>query len=187
VKLPVDDPRAYVLGHMTNCCQSIGGHSEACVIDGVTRENNGFYVLLKAKRASEKKLSPLDENGKINYIHFDIVGQGYAWITEQHNLTFDSWENLTPKQDDEIIIIFLKKFAQQITHAKDSTFLRVTIGRGGKHRGSFVKNETSLHGTYIRRKTYGDSYRQGEIYCNAEKEESPVCKIRKDDRSTNWN
>ncbi|MCC8417512.1 MAG: hypothetical protein LN588_03225 [Rickettsia endosymbiont of Bryobia graminum] len=29
---------------ITNCCQSIGGNSEECVIDGVTKENK-FYIM----------------------------------------------------------------------------------------------------------------------------------------------
>ena len=72
VKLPVDDPRAYILGLMTNCCQSIGGHSEQCVIDGITRANNGFYVLLQATNKALPK--PPVVNGKIDYDHYTIVG-----------------------------------------------------------------------------------------------------------------
>jgi len=50
IKLPIDDPRACLLGHITNCCQSIGGHAEACVKSGIQCEKNGFYVLLKRKK-----------------------------------------------------------------------------------------------------------------------------------------
>lgn len=52
-KLAIDDPRAYILGHIAKDCQSIGGNSEKCVIDGITRENNGFYVFLKNKSSAK--------------------------------------------------------------------------------------------------------------------------------------
>lgn len=64
VKLPIDDPRSYILGKITNCCQSIGGDSEECVIDGVTRENNGFYVLLH--RAKGRKRADSDKRKDIS-------------------------------------------------------------------------------------------------------------------------
>lgn len=99
IKLPINDARAYVLGHITNCCQSMGGESEACVIDGITRENNGFYVLLKNKNLKTNQSSPRLENGQINYKDYAIVGQGYAWLSTLGNLTFDSWENLRPNEE----------------------------------------------------------------------------------------
>jgi hypothetical protein len=92
-KLPIDDPRAYILGHITNCCQSVGGESEQCVMDGITLANNGFYVLLKKNGKTSAGGCRL-EDGSINYKEFDIVGQGYAWLSRDGNMTFDSWENL---------------------------------------------------------------------------------------------
>ncbi len=47
-KLPKDDMHAYILGHITNCCQSIGQAGESTVVDGILSANSGFYVLLKA-------------------------------------------------------------------------------------------------------------------------------------------
>ena len=134
VKLPVDDPRAGILGKITNCCQSIGGHSEKCVIDGITRENNGFYVLLRAKSGRPKGAtppSPTRDDGRINYDNFEIVGQGYAWLSELNNLTLDSWENRTPSTDDAVIQAMLPEFAKQC-FAQKPDIGRVTIGTGGK-------------------------------------------------------
>ncbi|WP_341791636.1 hypothetical protein [Rickettsia endosymbiont of Gonocerus acuteangulatus] len=67
VKLPINDPRAYILGHIVKDCQSIGRHSERCVIDGITRENNGFYVLLKSKNSAKPNAEIFTSDGKIDY------------------------------------------------------------------------------------------------------------------------
>jgi hypothetical protein len=134
VKLPIDDPRAGILGQITNCCQSIGGHSEKCVIDGMTRENNGFYVLLRTKTGGPKSQTPprpTRDDGQINYNDFEIVGQGYAWLSESNNLTLDSWENRTPDPDDSVIQDMLPQFSKQIFEQKPDIG-RVTIGTGGK-------------------------------------------------------
>jgi len=40
-KLPVTDKRALILGDITDCCQSIGGNSDACVRDATSLPNNG--------------------------------------------------------------------------------------------------------------------------------------------------
>ncbi len=47
VKLPSGDMRAAILDKITKCCQSIGQDSEDCVLDGMNRENNSFYIMLK--------------------------------------------------------------------------------------------------------------------------------------------
>lgn len=167
VKLPVDDPHAYILGKITMCCQSMGGHGEQCVIDGLTREKNGFYVLLKEKRKSNAL--PI-ENNQINYQAFDIVGQGYAWLSKKENLVFDSWENLRPESDDKVIVPLLKKFAEKATEQK-AEMLRVTIGRGGKTPGEFRK-EASLgerSEKIMEGHQYGDSREQSLIYVNQAK------------------
>ncbi|MFI4918420.1 MAG: hypothetical protein ACHP65_02585 [Legionellales bacterium] len=149
VKLPIDDPRAYILGHITQCCQSMGGHSQACVIDGITRENNGFYVLLKGR---------------------DIIGQGYAWISENGNLTIDSWENRTQKQDDPVIIAMLRKLGELVTtDPKYPDIVRVTIGMGGKTppmagQALLGCSERMQEGT-----PYADSQFQRLIYLNQDK------------------
>lgn len=166
IKLPIDDPRAYILGHITKCCQSIGAHSEKCVIDGITLKNNGFYVLLKAKNKSESH-SLFQANKKIDYLHYTIIGQGYAWLSSTGNLTFDSWENLH-QGDNDIIFNLLTAFAEQVT--KKGNILRVTIGKGGKtpkkfkERGIASPPEKILEGHQ-----YPDSHEQYIVYSNKEK------------------
>ncbi|EKD53858.1 MAG: hypothetical protein ACD_60C00144G0003 [uncultured bacterium] len=167
VKLPIDDPYAYVLGHATNCCQSIGGESELCVIDGITLENNGFYVLLKKKNADKKEENSNPVlNGKINYQNYEIVGQGYAWLSQNGNLVFDSWENKTPTRDDKIIVDMLKEFSRQVTEQKESTIVRVMIGTGGKTPELFNDNIASHPEVIKEGWQYGDSLKQAIIFCN---------------------
>ena len=132
LKLPIDDPRAYILGHYTACCQSMGGNSQTCVIDGITLPNNGFYVLLKANNNNIGRSDIFNDNARINYDKFTLVGQGYAWLNRNNNLVFDSWENLRPLVDDDVIVPFLKEFASRLTTAKGSDILGVNIGTGGK-------------------------------------------------------
>jgi len=88
---PAKDKSAFVLGDMTQCCQRFGGHAEQCVIDGVTKESSGFYVLLNALNPKVKH-API-VNGKIDYKHFKLAGQGYTWRSVAGNIAVDSWEN----------------------------------------------------------------------------------------------
>ncbi|MCC8368923.1 MAG: hypothetical protein LN573_02430 [Rickettsia endosymbiont of Oxypoda opaca] len=146
VKLPINDPRAYILGKITDCCQSVGGHSEECVIDGITRENNGFYVLLKNKKKNQENLKIFKQTGEIDYQNFEIVGQGYTWLSDVGNLTFDSWENLRNQKlggglaDDGIIVPLLRLFAEKVCETTDIS--RVTIGTGGKTPNLFKAQNT---------------------------------------------
>ena len=143
------------------------------MIDGVTRENNGFYVLLKSKGKSmdskeeEEKFTakPLIA-GKINYDQYEIVGQSYAWLSQQGNLVFDSWENKSPIRDDKIIIPFLEKFSHAVTEQKDSTITRVMIGTGGKTPDLLKVNVASYAEIMAEGTQYGDSARQSTIFCN---------------------
>jgi len=127
VHLPLGDPRAYLLGHFTGCCQSIDGEGKQCVIDGVQSPYSGFYVLLKQITDNNEKLFI---GRKINYQHFKIVGQGYAWISELGNLILDSWE-ADKSVEDEISIYFLEQFAAEVTRRTHSPILQVKIGTGG--------------------------------------------------------
>ncbi len=128
IKLPAHDVRGYILGHITNCCQSIGGNAEACVIDGKMDNDKGFYVLLKKSNGNQTE--PFVA-GKINYADFYIVGQGFAWLSMHDNLVIDSWENLRPESENPIIVAFLTKFSEIIA-AKFPAIERLLIGAGGR-------------------------------------------------------
>ncbi|MBA3535117.1 MAG: hypothetical protein H0T84_00665 [Tatlockia sp.] len=176
VKLPVDDPRAYILGKITNCCQSIGGNSEQSVIDGITLLHNGFYVLLKGKPNQLPMI-----NGKINP-HFHIVGAAYAWLNPTKDvLVLDSWENLrnkderlevslieefNVKDDDDIFVKMKDEFGRQLTQNNEIIIIR--IGGGGKTPKALlsfeVSSEKMLEGTQ-----YADSIIQFQIYLDVTK------------------
>ncbi|MHB1948517.1 MAG: hypothetical protein ACYCQI_10450 [Gammaproteobacteria bacterium] len=192
VKLPPDDPMAFFLGDKTKCCQTIGDTGQQVVIDGITRENNGFYVLLKEKSSPgkskaerqelkrDKKEDPAQAKkplkaGKINYQDFEIVGQANAWLTEQGNLTIDSWENANPGKDDRVAVLMLEKFAKEVAHDKESGIVRVLIGTGGKTPQKWAEHDGEEKGLpffreFMREGTqYDDSETQVMIYCDQEK------------------
>jgi hypothetical protein len=129
-KLPKADVRGYILGEITACCQSVNNYAEECAIDGMTRENDGFYVLVKyLNNEAKQKANPFLENGEIDYRSFKIIGQAYAWSSIHGNLVFDSWENLDQVDDDKLVPL-LKEFATKIV--KEYKIGRVTIGSSGK-------------------------------------------------------
>ena len=127
VKLPVNDMRALILGEITMCCQSIGGNSEACVKDAVSRSDNGLYVLLR-QRSGRSPAPLIDE--QINYANFDIVGQAYAWKSTTGNLCLDSIECLHSVPTPVIKRILTDFSTQVLRDNKD--IKRINIGCGGK-------------------------------------------------------
>jgi ankyrin repeat protein len=142
VKLPPSDKRALILGKITDCCQSMGGHSEQCVKDGVSLEDNGFYVLLKHKRGDGSK--PTDGDGRIHYDNFQIIGQSYAWKSREGDLCLDSIECLSNSIPNDVLKHLITGFAQQVL-ATDSTIRRVHIGQGGKTpKDLFPETNTAL-------------------------------------------
>lgn len=165
VKLPIDDPRAYLLGYLTLCCQSIGKEGENCVRGGLQLPNAGFYVLLQQLRDNQKPFF----QGKINYDDFKIVGQSYAWLSDNGNLVFDSWENRNPEKTDVIAIKLLESFTQVVVENPASPIFRVSIGKGGKTPAVY-KNmpdmedlETISSGTMHYHPWYADSTKQALI------------------------
>ncbi|MGV2431948.1 MAG UNVERIFIED_CONTAM: hypothetical protein LVQ98_00670 [Rickettsiaceae bacterium] len=169
VKLPSDDPRALVLGHITKCCQSIDGDSAQCVKDGVQLANNGFYVFIKA---GKKGLDPQN----IDWDNFEtnghqIVGQTYAWIGKNNSLVLDSIEVPTSFRSRLDLRETFKKFGQAV-EASNPAIERVMLGTGGQTREVLEANnmyyvaattsvtpEAMIEGTQ-----YRDSFSQSEIY-----------------------
>ena len=79
--------RALILGDITDCCQSIGGASQECVKDAVSRKDNDLYVLMKQR----KKGNPaLISNGAINDRDFKIISQSYIWRSMTDTICQDS-------------------------------------------------------------------------------------------------
>lgn len=166
VKLPKDDPRGYILGEITNCCQSIGGVAEDCVKSGMQCEHNGFYVLLRRKKNSHSNQPIINE--KINYQDFDIIGQGYAWLSYENNLVFDSWEN-KERTYNPIIVTLLIEFAKEVV-AQYPDIMRITIGVNGRTPTEFKSIDESQPAEIIKEGVaYSDSKNQHTLYLNQDK------------------
>jgi hypothetical protein len=171
MRLPAGDPRGFILGDITNCCQSIGGESEQCAIDGSSRDNNGFYVLIKTNKPLDDKTLREYENNPAKQREFwkgfeergnEIYGQGYVWRSKAGNLVIDSWENLTPTRDDPWMKPILENFSTKLI-AKDKSISRVTIGTGGKTPVT-LKEMTALEADLmLEGYQYGDSTRQALV------------------------
>jgi hypothetical protein len=140
-KLPVTDKCALILGDITDCCQSLGGHSDQCVKDATSLSDNGLYILQDGKK---------------------IIGQAYLWRSKTGNICLDSIECLNNSISGSELHILLTEFAQKLLN-KHSDIKRVTIGTGGKTpKNLFPKIsivETMRQGTL-----YGDAKNQ---YCIA--------------------
>ncbi|MBU0744164.1 MAG: hypothetical protein KKE11_02180 [Gammaproteobacteria bacterium] len=161
VKMPINDYRAYILGQIVNTCQYVGGDSEQCVIDGLTKENNGFYVLLHETSSGNQERANLLVNGKIDYSRYEIVGQAYTWLSRAGNLVFDSWDNLRPETDDTLTSEILKDFACEVTEKPNSKISRAMIGEVGKVSRFFEK---AFPDYAIDSYQYGDSSVQNIVY-----------------------
>jgi hypothetical protein len=159
MKLPAGDARGFILGYITNCCQSLFNASHQAVVDGMCKATNGFYVLVKAK-------SKDFDITKINWSTFEedghqILGQAYAWFSTAGNLVLDSWENLRPENHDKLIAQALPNFATKIIAESKGVISRVTIGLSGKTPADF--KTTHSYAEYI-----GDGYFYGDATQQAE-------------------
>lgn len=157
VKLPPKDERALILGKITDCCQSINGHSETCVKDAVEQEDNGLYVLLKQKKDDQKKL--FNKDGSINYEDFQIIGQSYAWKTKTGNLCLDSVECLRDSVPNDVLHQILSDFAKQAV-AEDPSIRRVTLGAGGKTPPDVFGEKVPIPEAIKKGAFYGDARTQ---------------------------
>jgi len=100
------DPRGWLLGEITNCCQTIGSAGDSCVKSGMTDYDKGFLLI---------------EDGK------KILAQSWVWVDKYGNLVLDSIES------KGLSDIQLKKVTDAITEwsikAKKTIFIKdVFIG-----------------------------------------------------------
>ncbi|MCC8398400.1 MAG: hypothetical protein LN569_03785 [Rickettsia endosymbiont of Labidopullus appendiculatus] len=154
VKLPIDDPRVLLLGQFTQCCLWIDGIGRNVVTDGIQKENNGFYILLKKKARATTEL--FNEDGKINYEDYTIIGNAYAWIAKSGNLVF-GWQNLSSQSNDnirdaQVIVPMIKAFAQEVV--KSGQISQIYIGIS-----SHIPKTLQCAGTSI----YEEKMREGQI------------------------
>ena len=172
-KLSASDKRGLILGKITNCCQSIDGHSLQCVDDAMRLGTNALYVLLK--RTGKAHAAHKKTDGSINDDDYQIIGQSYVWKSKNGNLCLDSVECLTgrvrpavtPEGQEEQqqkvkgladLREILHRFGQQIL-AFDTSIKRVTLGTGGNTpRGLF--DEVMIPEAISQGHFYGDAERQ---------------------------
>lgn len=111
-KLPVNSKLPHILGNISNCCLHTAGIGEKMVIDGMTRENNGFYIITKNE---------------------EIMGQCYAWISTEGNLVLDSVDIANRHLKSKCVINctydLLQKFADEVIKHYPHINI-VTIGSG---------------------------------------------------------
>jgi hypothetical protein len=111
VKLPIGDMRGFILGKLTNCCQSIGGQGEACAMHLMSDPNAGAYIIIQERKGKPER----------------IVAQSFAGISEDgETLILDSWERLG-KTTDTLLDKFYPAFAFEASKHR----LEVTLGTGG--------------------------------------------------------
>gem|GEM_PF-4509866 len=134
-KLPPTDMRGFVLGKLSNSCQSVGGHSEKCVLDGMSKANAGFYIIT-------------DDTGKIR-------AQSYGWLGEEaeraNSLVLDSFEYLPGEK--KLFIPAMNKLREELQQHE----LKLYVGSGGQTPKLNVSSQTRPEpvekGLYM----YGDS------------------------------
>ena len=81
--LEKDDPKGFIIGHETTCCQYIGDDGEECVIDGYLNPNAGFIVF--EQPIIDRKGYPTEESR--------IIAQAYIWYDpETKTVCFDNIE-----------------------------------------------------------------------------------------------
>ena len=117
-KLPANDPRGLVLGHITNNCQTLGNNGEYAAIDGMTKPDSGFYVW---RQKTKGRMTPDDR----------IVAQSWAWLApsrEGLRLVFDSYERLSPVYN-HLARPFLEQYAHDTTSR--GPLAAIFLGAGG--------------------------------------------------------
>lgn len=167
MKLPIRDYHALILGKITGCCQSITGYGAAFVIDGMTRKDNGFYVLLK-KKGQTSATSPKLADGSIDYNNYEIIAQAYAWRSTNNNLVFDSWESKHEKTH-AIAYDMLIAFGKKLITSEDPAYAFL-LGEGGKTPKSFTQQKKKSSEKMIQGTVTKDAIMQSILAVNRKKE-----------------
>lgn len=175
VKLPSDNYRALILGHITHCCQSIGNEAEKYVIQGVNLSNHGFYAFIKIGESAT-------DFEEIDWDNFEtdregrktgnkIIGQSLVWRGTDGALVLDSLEVLESFRKEMDIETTLTKLGVSLSQI-DPSIERVTIGLGGQtsevlKANNFESTET-LTPEYQREGEEGyDATKQCEVYVSS--------------------
>lgn len=145
VKLQPGDYRGLLLGKLTNCCQSIGEHSTACVEDGMSNPNSGFVAIFKKSKS-----------GVMDPINDRMLAQSYAWFGKdeftKNHLVFDSWERLGV-DNNRLLFVFYGPYSEKAM--REYGVEKVTLGTGGNTPENISFEDTPTPGSL-----YGDSRNQ---------------------------
>ena len=76
---------------------------------------------------------------------------------------FDSWENLRPAADNEILVKMLSEFSNKVVADRVQGVFRVTIGKGGNTPAKLTHKETTRAELMLNGYQYGDSGIQAEL------------------------
>jgi len=164
MKLDASSKLPYMLGNVVKCCQHVNGHSEKCVIDGMTRENNGFYVMLKLdstmlEQFKEARFNQLDIDQLVETKSVTIIGIAYAWNSQSGNLVVDSLEfhgNYKNENNIQNIVGVIQTFSDTVL--ENSDYNCVLVGCGGGTQG-IIKIDY--------KNTYKDRMIEGYLYGDA--------------------
>lgn len=173
VKLPSNNLRGLVLGHISDCCQSVGGEEENSTLQGVTMSSSGFYVFIKV---SEKDF----DADNIDWDNFEvkdgrptgnrIIGQSYVWKGANGGLVLDSIEILEGFGKELDIANTLDKLFRGISGA-DTSITRLMIGKGGSTTYILEQNGVKLGEA----KTPENQVEGAQCYDSREQYEFRVC------------
>ena len=111
-KLQDGDYRGFILGEITNCCQSVGNSGSTCALHGFSSEDGGFYIVA------------VNDNKKRE----EIIGQSWAWRGKKGELVLDSLETLGTRITPEQWTKLLNKFALAV---KKTDVTALNVGTGG--------------------------------------------------------
>lgn len=110
-KMSMKDPDIFILGHKTNCCQTINSHTRDCVLHGAKSAYGSFYRLIREGR---RKI---------------YVAQAWVGLTEDYELLLDSIE--WNKGFDTKMIMELFVLAATDILDRHPEIPRVLFGGGG--------------------------------------------------------
>lgn len=149
VKLPSNDSRAMMLGEISGNCQTIGGgDADMFIIDGITRPNNGFYVLIKQGKKHQFDPKRIDWDNLETNGH-EIVGQSYVWIgRDKKSLAIEAPQIIKDRCSNIEIAKIFEDFGQALDQ---QGYDRVIMGQHGSGLGG-CKNLVISDGT--RKNTY---------------------------------
>ena len=140
VKLASDDFRSMMLGSITGNCQTLnGGDASAFIIDGITRPNNGFYVMFNDKK--------------------EIVGQSYAWIgRDGKSITLEAPQFIKDRCPHIDIPKVFEEFGRQL---EQQGYDRVTIGQ---HMAGIGGAKNFTHDSTYKTSEYHNIPQEGQKY-----------------------